>query len=90
MLDLEGVEPQRFADVAVDAIVRSQSDWARKNRRPRALSAREALLALAFETHIVWIVGCDLQSGKDVSEGDWDRFIAALRRIDAIAQEAAG
>lgn len=88
--DLAEIPAECRAGVAEDVVTAARQQWAREHRRPRALSAREALLALVLEAQIVWIIGCDLRAGEDVSPEDWDRFLVALRRIDRIASEAAG
>lgn len=88
--DLAEIPAEHRAGVAEDIVTIARDQWARAHRRPRALSAREALLALVLEAQIVWIIGCDLQAGKDMSPEDWDRFLVALRRIDGIVSEAAG
>jgi hypothetical protein len=48
-LDLQDVDPARFAEVGQDAITVARRQWSRDNRRPKALTAREALAVLKFE-----------------------------------------
>lgn len=89
-VDLADVDVQRRADVALDHINASRQQHHREHRRPRALSAREALAALQAEAGIVWIVGMDVCGGVEVSDDDWQRFNIALQRIDTLVQEAMG
>lgn len=89
-LDLTEVEPNRRAGVALDHMQAERQRWNREHRRPRSLSARDALIALQPEASIVWIVGCDLRRGTEVTENDWARLEVALQRIDAIVTEAVG
>lgn len=87
-LALHEVQPSRRADVARDAIVRSRAEHDREHRRPRALTAREALQALQFEALLVAVVAGNLRSGADLTDDDWRRFDIALQRIQTIAEEA--
>jgi hypothetical protein len=51
------------------------------------LSARDAMQLVAFELNVAVIVNSDIRAGVIPSDTDWQRFIAAAGRIDAIAQE---
>ena len=51
--DLMSVETGRRAGVALDFITTSRQKWERENRRPKTLTAREALAALQFEALLV-------------------------------------
>jgi hypothetical protein len=84
------VEPERRADVAIDGITVAVSAWDRRNRRPRALSAREGLIALQFEALFVSVAACNLANGVELSDEDRARLLLAARRIAVIAEEAAG
>ena len=88
-LNLADVEPARRAAVAQDAIHASRQQWSREHRRPTALSAREALVALQFEVLLVWTAAHNLAAGNDLSEDDLLRLSVACKRIDAIADECA-
>jgi hypothetical protein len=81
------VEPERRAVVAIDQIGRSQRDWQRSNRRPRSLTARDALIALKFEALFVWVYGGNILNGVEMTDDDRDRLTVALQRIDTIAGE---
>ena len=88
-LNLSEVEPSRRAAVAQDAIYASRQQWDREHRRPKALTAREALMALQFEALFVWTAAHNLAAGNDLSEDDLLRLTVACKRIDAIAEECA-
>ncbi len=89
-LEITAVEPQRRAAVAIDRITSGKREWSRANRRPRALTAREALLALQFESLFVYTFACNLNGGVPMTVEDRERLALACRRIDTIANEAAG
>lgn len=88
-LDLQSVDPDRRAEVALDHIKRDRQRWAVKNRRPAALSAREALVAIQFECLVVWTAAQNLRTGVELTAEDMERLNVAQRRIDAIVDEAA-
>ncbi len=88
-LNLAEVDPGRRAAVAQDAIHAARQLWSREHRRPKALTAREALAALQFEALIVWTAAHNLAAGVDLSEDDLSRLTVAMRRIDAISEECA-
>lgn len=85
---LRDVEPARRAEVAQDAIHAMRRQWERENRRPKALTAREALAALQFEALLVWTAAANVINGEDLSEEDFARLTTACKRIDAISSEA--
>lgn len=89
-MNFEGVSVDRRADVAIDAIVVAQREHDRRNRRPRGLSPREALVALQFETMLVSVAACNLANGTPLSDEDRERLLLAARRIDTLAAEALG
>lgn len=86
-LDLREVDPVRRADVANDHIIATRRQWHREHRRPSALTAREALAALQFEAMLVWVAGCNLANGTDLSDEDRARLGVACSRITAICEE---
>jgi hypothetical protein len=90
MVDLQDVEPERRADVAIDAITVERRRWQRENRRPGALSAREALAALEFEALLVWTAAQNLATGMELDDADRGRLQLAMRRIDSIVGEVLG
>lgn len=88
-LDLSDVDPDRRAAVALDHIQADRKRWAVKNRRPSALTAREALVAIQFECLVVWTAAQNLRGGVELTDEDMKRLSLAQRRIDAIVDEAA-
>jgi hypothetical protein len=57
-------------------------------RQPRTtLSPRDAMELATFELTVALIVICDVRSGSLPSETDWHRFLQAVARLEAIAQE---
>lgn len=89
-VDLADVDAERRAEVAIDTITSAVSTHNRQNRRPRSLSARDALIALQFEAQLVAVAACNVAHGVELSDGDRSRLLLAARRIDVIAVEAAG
>ena len=87
---LREVEPSRRAECAIDEITAARTQWERQHRRPRALSAREALLVLAFESTLVAVAAGNVAEGVQLSQADRDRLLLAKRRINVIVDEAAG
>lgn len=88
-LNLAEVEPARRAAVAQDAIHASHQQWRREHRRPKALTAREALTALQFEALIVWTAAGNVRNGVELTEEDFARLTTSVRWIEIIAREAA-
>lgn len=85
--DLEEVDAGRRAEIGIDLIRRDERRWAVSNRRPRALTAREAFTAMQFEALLVWTAAHSLTEGLELSEIDLDRLTTACKRIDAICLE---
>jgi hypothetical protein len=81
------VEPERRAAVALDDINAARRQWQQQNRRPSALTAREALAAMKFECLVVWVAAANLAAGIVLTDADRERLSLAARRIDAIADE---
>jgi hypothetical protein len=88
-LNLAEIEPARRAAVAQDAIHAARQQWSREHRRPKALTAREALLALQFEALFVWQAAHTLAAGNALSGDDLSRLTVACKRIDSISEECA-
>jgi hypothetical protein len=88
-LALHEVEPARRAAVAEDLIGTSRRQWQREHRRPPALTAREALAALQFETLVIWTAAHNIVNGVELADDDLERLTVAMNRIDAIAGEVA-
>lgn len=87
-LELQDVDPARRAEVAQDAITVAHRQWSRENRRPKALTAREALTVLRFEALLVGVAAANILSGEELTDGDFERLALAVRRIDTISSEA--
>ena len=87
-LDLQDVDPARFAEVGQDAITVARRQWSRDNRRPKALTAREALAVLKFEALLVGVAAANILHGEELTEGDFERLALAVRRINTISSEA--
>lgn len=90
MIDVGDVDLWRRSDVAFDAITHARAEWAKANRRPAALTAREALAALQFEALLVWVAASNLRTGVELSDEDYERLSAAMCRIESIADEVLG
>lgn len=86
-VDLQSVDPDRRAEVALDHVRIERQRWAVSNRRPAALSAREALVAVHFECLVIWTAAQNLRQGVELTDEDMDRLSLAQRRIDAIVDE---
>lgn len=86
-LDLHDVDTERRAAVALDAITSARQQWGRQQRRPPALSAREALAALQFEALLVWTAAANIRNGVELTDEDMARLTTACRWIDTICDE---
>lgn len=89
LAELQDVEPERRAAVALDSVRRDVRQWHFTNRRPRALSAREALEALHFESLVLWTAWSNARAGVELTAEDHERIDVAMSRILAIYEEAA-
>ena len=89
-LDVQGVDPARRSGAALDHIHAARLQHQREHWAPRALTEREALVALQFEALLVYVAAASLRNGVPLSEGDMDRLAIAVHRIDIITDEAAG
>lgn len=88
-MNLRQVDPDRRAAVAIDHITTDRKRWAMTNRRPSALSAREALVAVQFECLVIWTAAQNLREGVPLTDEDMARLNVAQQRIDAIVDEVA-
>jgi hypothetical protein len=84
---LHDVGPERRAAVALDTITAARQQHDRDHRRPRALSAREALAALQFEALLVFTAAANIRAGIELSDEDFDRLAVAARWIETIVAE---
>lgn len=89
-LDLQYVEPPRRAQVVLDDIGRRQRDWQRTNRRPAALTARQALVVVEAEILLVCTTLASVLSGRKLTEDDMERLALAYDRIFRIKAEVIG
>jgi hypothetical protein len=87
-LDLRDVDPERRASVAEDHLTAAIRAWKFDQRRPPALTAREALAALQFEALLVWTAAHNTAAGMALSDSDLARLTLSARWIERIAREA--
>lgn len=85
--DLQAVEPERRVAVVLDVIATTRRQWKREHRRPKALTACEALAALQFEALLVWTAGANIRNGVELTDDDFERLTTALRWINTISEE---
>ena len=84
-IDGDLIEPQRLAGAVVDRVL---IDRRKRDYAGRALTAREALQALAFEALVVSLSAQNLAHGIALEAGDLNRLMVAWARIETIAAEA--
>ena len=84
-IDAGLIEPQRLAGSVIDEVVIQRR---RRDCNGRALTAREALQALAFEALVVSLSAQNLAQGIALEAGDQARLMVAWARIETIAAEA--
>ena len=85
--EVNEVDFDRRAAAAVDGITAARQKWQRANRRPSALTAREALSVLHFEAMLVWTAAHNIAFGVELTDADRERLTMAYKRIDAIVDE---
>jgi hypothetical protein len=90
VIDLKDVDPERRSGVVLDEIHAHGQQWARQNRRPRSLSAREALAALQFEMTFVAVCAGNMAEGYVPTDEDRARLRLSVARVNAFADEAIG
>ena len=86
-VDLGEVDAERRAAVAMDAVVASRRQWQRDQRRPSALTPREALAALQFEALLVAVAAANVRGGGVLTDEDFERLALSIRWIDSICAE---
>jgi hypothetical protein len=86
---LHEVDAERRAAVVQDVIHAACQRHERDHRRPPALTAREALVAIQFEALVVWTCAANIAAGAELDRDDFDRLTVACKRIDAIVEEVA-
>jgi hypothetical protein len=57
--------------------------------QPTTLSARDAMALIAFELVVQAVVIADIRKGLIPSDGDWQRFLLGIGRINKLAAEYA-
>lgn len=80
------IEPQFRALAAIDDIEIDARQWS--NRRPRRITARDAISAGAFEAQIVAVAACNVAGGMLLSEEDKQRLLVAANYLTRLADEA--
>ena len=84
-IDAGLIEPQRLAGSVIDEVVIQRR---RRDCNGRALTAREALQALAFEAMLVSVAAQNLALGMALEDADLTRLLLAWSRIETLAAEA--
>jgi hypothetical protein len=84
---MHAVDAERAADCAIDEITAQRRQWDRQNRRPPAMSAREALASLRFECLLLWTAWHNLLNGIELTDADSQRITIAMQRIEVICGE---
>ena len=84
-IDADLIEPQRLAECVIDRI---KIDRRKRDYAGRALSAREALLALTFEAQLVALCAENQAQGIVLTDADRARLLVAWARITTIIGEA--
>ncbi|MDE2457060.1 MAG: hypothetical protein KGL43_26005 [Burkholderiales bacterium] len=87
--DLHEVEHERRAEVALDQIRAGKLQHQRESRRPKALTARDAIVALQFECTLIWTCAGNILNGEELTEADFERITLAMSRINAVIDEVA-
>ena len=90
MTDFQDVDAERRAECAQDVIRRAEREHAVAHRRPAALTAREALAALNFESLVVYMAATSVANGFELTDEDHERLTLAVKRIDTLTQEVCG
>ena len=85
LIDADLIEPQRLAGSVIDEVVIQRR---RRDCNGRALTAREALQALAFEAMLVSVAAQNLALGMALGDADLTRLLLAWSRIETLAAEA--
>jgi hypothetical protein len=83
----EGEWAQR-AEAAIDQVAMQSHAWHRK--RPRAFTARDALIALQFEATLLHVVSAAMREGSALNDEDHERLVVACGRINVIVDEVVG
>lgn len=66
-----------------------RASYAEIRSKPGALSPRDAMQVVAHEMTLLLIVISDARNGLLPSQGDWDRFIEGVARVQWLAEEFA-
>ena len=86
--ELDHIDVERVAACVIDDVESAAQAWAQQHRRPRSLGARDALIALRFESLLVAVSACNVANGVQLSEAELQRLVVASARIEFIANEA--
>ena len=82
-LDLDYVDIDLRAEVALDVIRSQRKRWARLNRRPPALQTRDAKLAMLHDLMIFFVA-------NPLNRRDRERMMRSYQTIHAIVSEVIG
>jgi hypothetical protein len=88
-LDLEAVEPERRAAVALDAIEAARRRHEREHPRPKALTDHEALCAVQYEHRLLCTALANVFAGTTLTEADQARVRVAIASTAVILDEVA-
>jgi len=83
-IDADLIEPQRLASSVIDKIITERN---KSGHAGRALSARDCLLAIDYETQFMAVFAANLECGTTLTDEDWERFYSARRQIEFIVSE---
>jgi hypothetical protein len=59
-------------------------------RLHRAFFRDQVFEILRNEAGTVWLIGCDMRAGRDISEADYERLCQAVAKIERIAEASYG
>ena len=86
--ELAQVAPGRRAACAIDELTAQRRQWARGNRRPRALTGREVAALLAHECMVIWTLGANMRMGLAPTDDDFADLTTAMRLVHTLTDEA--
>lgn len=92
-IDPHLIEPQRLAGCVIDTI---NAERSRPGSTGRAITARDALLALCYEANFVAVCALNIRKCLEqcacptLADSDINRLLIAKCAIDAITVEAVG
>ena len=67
------------------------SDHGKQNKPSRPPVFKDDVFeSIRFEATIIWLIGCDMHSGKQISDEDYKRLGAAVNKLERIKEAAYG